>query len=211
MIILIDFDDVLFDTKRFKDDVIGLFLRNGIAKDVFDKYYHNPKRNKSLKTYDPWRQLEMIRTGESFDIGKIKKELEAFMGDTGNYLFKDSLGFMETFDKADIRIVSYGEENFQARKIAGCGAGSRCDRVFITEELKSEIIGKILEDGDFKDDKIFFIEDRIEQIEDVKSRFPFVKTIFMRRPEGRYRDEPTKYCDFEVENLKEAEKIIKNN
>ncbi|EKE16455.1 MAG: hypothetical protein ACD_11C00014G0002 [uncultured bacterium] len=209
MIIFIDFDDVLFNTKRFKDDIIGLFLRNGITKEIFDKYYHNPKQDKVLKTYDPWRQLEMIRAGEGIDTGKMKKELEAFMDDTADYLFEDSLDFMETFNAENIRIVSYGEEIFQARKIAGCGAGSRCDRVSVTEELKSEVIGKILKEGNFKDEKIFFIEDRIEQIEDVKSKFPFVKTIFIRRPEGRYHDEPTQYCDFEASNLKEAEKIIR--
>jgi len=208
MIILIDFDDVLFNTKKFKRDIVDLFLRNGISNEMFDKYYHDLKQNKVLKTYDPWRQLEMIKKGENIDVEKIKNELEEFMNDTSEYLFDDSIGFMEFLKNDDVCIVSYGEEIFQARKIVGCGAGSYCEKVSVTDELKSEVIGKMIKEEDLENEKIFFIDDRIEQINDVKKKFPFIKTILIHRKEGRYQDEPTRYCDFEANSLEEAEKIL---
>jgi hypothetical protein len=56
----------------------------------------------------------------------------------------------------------------------------------------------------------FLLEDRVAQITDVEKRFPFVKTILLKRKEGRYDDKKNKYCEFEAKNLKEALKIIIN-
>ncbi|HAV11718.1 MAG TPA: hypothetical protein DCX32_04245 [Candidatus Moranbacteria bacterium] len=206
--IFIDFDDVLFNTKRFKEDLQNLFFQHGISREVFEKYYHNPDQKKILKTYDPWNHLEMIRKGEGIDTEKAKKELEEFMVDTTAYLFGDSRNFLKSFSGEFVCIVSYGESQFQEMKIGECGIGTYCEKVQITDELKSMVIEKILKDKNPQDENVFFIEDRIEQIEDVKKKFPFVKTIFMRRSEGRYHDALTQFCDFEAASLKEAEGII---
>jgi len=210
MMIFVDFDDVLFNTKRFKEDLQNLFFQHGISRDVFDRYYHNPAQNKILKTYDPWNHLDMIGKGEEMRVEGAKKDLEEFMVDTNPYLFDDSVDFLKAFKNDFVCIVSYGESHFQDMKIGECRVGKYCEQVQITDELKSKAIGKIIGDRMRKDEKIFFIEDRMEQIEDVKRRFPHMKTIFMRRHDGRYHDEPTEFCDFEAASLREAEKIIKS-
>lgn len=209
MIIFIDFDDVLFNTKKFKDDLQNLFFQHGISREVFEYYYHNPQQKKALKTYDPWNHLEMIRKGEDLNVEGVKKDLEGFMVDTNPYLFDDSIDFLKAFHDQDICIVSYGESHFQEMKIGECRVGRYCKKIRITDQLKSMVIEKLLEDENYDGGKVYFIEDRIEQIEDVKRKFPFVKTIFMRRSEGRYHDEPTELCDFEAISLGEAEGIIK--
>jgi len=210
MIIFVDFDDVLFNSKRIKDDLINIFLKHGINREIFDKYYYNSKENKVIKTYDPSRQLRDIQENENIDVDLLKKELEEFMKDTSKYLFEDSLEFLKSFEKDFVAIVSYGKSFFQEMKIGKCGADKYCQKIQITNELKSGAIEKILEERKLEKEKIFFIEDRVEQIEDVKKEFPFIKTIFMRRSEGRYHDEPTEFCDFEASDLKEAEQIIKS-
>lgn len=211
MIIFIDFDDVLFNTKKFKEDLKNLFFQQDITQEIFDKYYHNPKQDKILKIYNPWEQLDRIVVGENMDIKKTKEELENFMFDTTAYLFEDSVEFLKNFKTESVYIVSYGESRFQEMKINKCGADVYCEKMHITDELKSSVIEKIMQDRNQQKEDIFFIEDRIEQLEDVKKKFPKIKTIFIRRTEGRYHDAPTRYCDFEARNLREAERIIKNN
>ena len=44
--------------------------------------------------------------------------------------------------------------------------------------------------------------------EDVKKAIPQMITIFLSRKEGRYCDEKNEFCDWQVHDLKEAEKII---
>lgn len=207
MKIFIDFDDVLFNTRRFRDDLQNLFFQHGISREVFERHYaSSPVKS---KTYDPWGHLELIKNGENMDVSEAQKELEEFMIDTNPYLFDDSVDFLKSFDDEFVCIVSYGEPKFQGMKIGECRVGKYCKEVRITDELKSSMIEKILKERSNEED-VYFIEDRIEQIEDVKKRFPFVKTIFMRRPEGRYHDEPTEFCDFEARSLREAEEIIRN-
>lgn len=209
MKIFIDFDDVLFDTKRFREDLQNLFFQHGISKEVFYENYYNPQEHKKVKTYDPWRHLDMIAEVEKIDKSEILEELNEFMIDTNPYLFNDSVDFLKAFDDEFICIISYGEPKFQKMKIGECRVGKYCEEIKITDELKSKAMEKELEkmaDGE----EVFFIEDRVEQIEDVKMKFPFVKTIFMRRPEGRYHDEPTRFCDFKAKNLEEAREIIKS-
>ncbi len=207
MIIFIDFDDVLFNTKKFKDDLQNLFFQRGISRDIFDKYY-NSDLLIGVKTYDPWNHLEMIKNGEKIDIEEAKKDLGDFMIDTHPYLFEDSLKFLQDFKDEFICIVSYGESHFQEMKIGECGIGKYCNKIKITNELKSGAIENILNEYYQGKENVFFIEDRTKQLEDVKNSFPFVKTIFMRRSEGRYKDNPTKHCDFKASNLKEASDII---
>jgi trehalose-6-phosphate synthase len=80
----------------------------------------------------------------------------------------------------------------------------------ITSKTKEETLGDVFKDkSNSLKEKVFFLDDRTEQICGVKKKFPYVTTILIKRPEGRYQDmKKDKYCDFEAHNLKEAEKII---
>jgi hypothetical protein len=76
--------------------------------------------------------------------------------------------------------------------------------------MKAKALEKVLKkDKPAKKEKIYFIDDRVEQIGDVKKKFPQAITIFVKRNEGRYNDKRNKYCDFQIKNLNEALKIIK--
>ena len=206
MKIFIDFDDVLFNTKKFREDLQNLFFQHGISREVFEKNYFSSGK---IKTYDPWEHIETISKEEKINKNEILKELEEFMIDTNPYLFEDSVDFLKSFDEQFVCIVSYGDSKFQGMKIGECRVGKYCKEIKITNQLKSDVIEEEIKKWDGKE-KIFFIEDRTEQIEDVKRIFPFIETIFMRRSEGRYADEKTSLCDYEARNLQEVEELIKS-
>jgi hypothetical protein len=79
--------------------------------------------------------------------------------------------------------------------------------VTVSDKPKAEIIGKIVGN---KKTKIIFIDDRIDQIDAVKKKFPSSITFLMARRSGRFKERGSKFIDFEVKNLKEAERIMKN-
>lgn len=174
MKIFIDFDDVLFNTKKFKEDLQNLFFQHGISREVFDFYYHNHAQKKILKTYDPWGHLELISKGEGIDVENIKKDLGDFMTDTNPYLFDDSVDFLKKFEKVYVCIVSYGESKFQGMKIGECRVGKYCEEIQITEELKSQVMTKLLKNRKEGED-VYFLEDRIEQLEDVKKNLHLLR------------------------------------
>lgn len=212
MKIFIDFDDVIFNTGKFKKELTKVFLNNGIAKDVFEKYYYDyPVRQKNgkLKKYDPLKHIERIKKNMKIPAADLKKALDKFTGDTKKYVFRDAEIFLKSFNKNDLYLVSYARTKFQENKIKNSGISKYFKKMVIIDELKSSAIKEFFrKDKIKKEEGLYFLDDRVEQIESVKKKYPFIVTILVKRKEGRYSDEKNKYCDFEVKNLEEVKEII---
>jgi FMN phosphatase YigB (HAD superfamily) len=213
MIILIDFDDVVFNTKKFREDLRTLFLSNGISKDLYEKTYYDVDDERVIKTYDPEKQIVRIckMKGRDMDMNGLRNSLDSFLGSIEKYVFDDVISFMNEFAGDDVNIVSYGDAVFQKKKIDGSGIAKYCRDVIITERLKSRAVYEIMKKNNIDGaEKTVFIDDRNEQIEDVKKRFPFVTTILLKRPEGRYQEMGNvRWCDYEVRSLDEVKNLIK--
>ncbi len=109
----------------------------------------------------------------------------------------------------NVYLVSFGLPSFQNEKIIGSGINNLVSGCVVTKNLKAQAIGQVMEKMQIsREEKIFFIDDRVQQIEDVKKVFPQVLTIFLCRQEGRYCDQKNEFCDFEIHNLQEAQEII---
>lgn len=210
MKIFIDFDDVVFNTKQFKNDLAEVFFNHGISRDIYEKSYYDPNDKRSIRTYDPKTQILRIKNSVDFDKHELLNSIKVFMEDTSNYVFEDFFSFVKKYDQKNVYVVSYGDIKFQEEKINSSGIKKYVDNIFITDRLKSSIVGDFLEENkNMQAEKIFFIDDRTEQIQDVKKKNPNVATMFLKRPEGRYQDmKKDQYCDFEVHNLQEAQEII---
>ena len=210
MKLFFDFDDVLFNTKKFKKDYLKFFEKHGISKEIFDKHYYNPLDRGEIKHYDPVQHIRRI----SQDLGGVNNELEEsiekFVSNTSKYVFFDVADFLQKFNKKDLFMVSYSETDFQKLKILNSGVAKFFKLIAITNKTKGEAVRKIIKENeiDMESEEIFFMEDRILQIEDVKTKYPRIKSILCKRKEGRYMDRRNKFCDFECENLEEVEKII---
>jgi FMN phosphatase YigB (HAD superfamily) len=210
MKILIDFDDVIFNTKQFREDLISVFLESGISKEAYDESYYDPSDDRIVKTYDPRAQIE--RLDGKFDVNaeKLLNDINAFMKSAEKYVFEDVVSFIEFFGKDNAYVISFGDIAFQEEKVNNSGIRRIVKGVTITDKLKAVAVSRMMEEKDeFPDKKIFFLDDRVEQIHDVKEKFPGIMTILVKRPEGRYQEMMKESCcDFEAHNLKEAEKII---
>lgn len=218
MKIFIDFDDVLLNTKEFIKNFRKIFRKNGITELVFRKYYYDyPIRRKrgSLKKYDSMEHVKRIRQELGMDTRKLEKDLKKFIKTTKKYVFSDVEQFLLNFKKKDIYLVSYAKTKFQEDKIKSSGLARHFKRIIISDKMKFSALKSIIKkDKINKKEKLYFIDDRMKQINDAKKNIPALKTFFMRRKEGRYGDKRSSYCDFEIKNLKEAAKIIcicKNN
>ncbi|MFA7209535.1 MAG: HAD hydrolase-like protein [Parcubacteria group bacterium] len=210
MKIFIDFDDVLFNTKKFKDDYLEVFAAYGISKEVFERFYYDPQSVGGIKKYDPIRHIGRIFKKEK-EIGKnLEKSVMDFVSDTSRYVFPDVTGFLKKFRKEELFIVSYSLTDFQKAKISNSGIGDFFKAIEIGSELKEKAVAGLIdrEGIDLSKENVYFIEDRISHIESVKRKYPVIRTILLKRKEGRYADGKNELCDFEVENLEQAEKII---
>ena len=206
MKVFIDFDDTLFCTKFFIKDFLNIFQRNGVSEKVFrETYYSKNKKNQGEK-YNLEKQLQRLKKN-GFDVKTIKREIEIFLKKSEKYVFKDVEKFLKSFKKNELYLLSYSQTEFQKKKIKISKVGRFFKKVIITDEKKSKEIEKILAK---KKEETFFIDDWNKQVDEVKKEIPEIKTIFLKRKNGRYQDEKSQRCDFVVGNLREALKIIKN-
>lgn len=201
MKIFIDFDDVLFNTKDFKEDLLAVFVKNGITKEQFKDSYWG-------KTYNLEKQIESIKKEYDVDSEKLEKDINSFLKDLKKYVFQDAHDFVEFVGKDYLFLASYGHKNFQYQKVKNAGLEDSFNQIVVTHNKKSEIIQNIIKEENLKDETLYFLDDRIRYIEEVRDVLPEIKTILMKRPEGRYDDEPNKYCDHVAKNLNEVSDII---
>ena len=213
MKLFIDFDDVLFFSKKFIQDEKNIFLKHGISEELFKKHYYHFRendKNKKYRFYDLDKQLEGIRNELGMDISPLEKEAKKFIEDTSRYVFPDVESFLKEIKKDDLFILSYSKTEFQRLKIENCRLARYFRKIIITDRKKSEAIMLAMKENDIKKgEDIYFIDDRADYISEVKKSLPQVKTILVRRKEGRYHDLESEDSDYEVENFSQVFPIIK--
>jgi FMN phosphatase YigB (HAD superfamily) len=209
MKIILDFDDVLFNTKAFKIGLIRVFKKNRVSeKDFLVTYKDYPTlTKKGLLKYDPFQQIKILGERRGINTAKTRRDMLEFLKSCPQYVFREVAEFLGKFLKNKLFLVSYGHTGFQDKKIEKCEIGKYFKKIVVTDKMKVVAMRRFLR----KDEKIVFIDDRVSQIDEVKKYFPNSVTFFLKRKEGRYDDKATNYVNYEVNNLKEILKILKKN
>jgi FMN phosphatase YigB (HAD superfamily) len=212
MLIFFDFDDVLFNTKKFKDDYFELFKRRGVSKKIFEFFYYDLADTRKTKTYSPKQHVKRVCDCVPLDYRHLEVDIMKFLQDTSSYVFKDVVNCLKNFSKKELHLISFSKTNFQKMKISNSGVAKYFNQIKIVDELKGSAIKKSIKDKCVKsEEKIYFIDDRVEHLKDAKIKNPEITTIFFLRKEGRHRDRANKYCDYSITDIKKIFEIITLN
>jgi hypothetical protein len=210
MKIFIDFDDVILDTKKLKEDMISEFRKLGISRKTFFELYEKSKEDDGgFRTYYYQKHLSLMSKKTGIAKNVFLKIFWGIIKNSSKYIFRDVVPFLENFKKEDVHLISYGKNKYQKTKIINSGLKNYFQKIIAMAAPKHKSIIKII--GKNKaGEKLYFIDDRVKFIEEVKKNVPRIKTFLLKRNEGRFKDKKTKYCDYEVKNLSQVLKIIKN-
>lgn len=213
MKIFIDFDDVIFNAKKFKKDLVAVFQKNGITRQEFENSYYTfqKKAQAEGKHFDPRLQAKVLKKRFEIDTKKLEKDLDRFLKNLKKYVFPDVSEFLSNFSKKDLFLITYGHARFQKKKIRNSEMGKFFRRTLISKDNKINIVMEACRKYDFSPmrEDIIIIDDRPEQIEKTEKAQKKIRTFRMCRPEGRYSDLICLDKDWEVKNLKEILKVIK--
>lgn len=213
MKIFVDFDDVIFNAKKFKEDLIHVFMKNGVTRHEFENSYYTFQKKAQVegKYYDPKKQVAVLRRRNIIDHKKLERDIDVFMSDLKKYVFPDVKEFLGNFKKNDLYLISYGHVKFQKTKIKGSLVRKYFRKVVISKDNKINIIRETAKKDNFLSrESVILIDDRPEQLEQTEKKKKSIVTFHMCRPEGRYSDLICLNRDYEVKNLKEVAKIIKD-
>lgn len=204
MTILLDFDDVIFDSRKLGDALIKIFKTN---QKEYGRAYQELFRIKSkLVPYDPIKHYREIKNPSREDIKKVRADVDACLENTKQFVFKDVRKFLEKNKSLDLYLVTFGLKNFQAGKINGSGIRKFFKKIIILKTWKSEAVKIIFGKRSIKNETIYFFDDKIRFLEEMKKKYPSVKTILVKRKK-KSDQVKNKYCDFEIKNFSEVNSI----
>jgi FMN phosphatase YigB (HAD superfamily) len=144
-----------------------------------------------------------------FDIDDVLFNTATFI-DSGLKTYKAYEDSASTLTKlknlSQVAILSKGEYNLQLTKLRSTNLLDFFEKenIFIVD-AKDSIVKNIF--SKFKDFLIFVIEDKLDNLSEIKKNEPRVKTVFLKR--GRYKDAISSFIpDFKIEKLEDLINIL---
>lgn len=207
MKIILDFDDTIFNTGAYIDEKIKIFIQESFTREEYFINYDKVLKEKGY--FDADLIIDLFFKTKKFDKEKVKSEIEAIIKNTKVFVYEDFYDFVVSFNKKDLTLVSVGIGESHKRKIQNTGIADFFYKISIPEKYKSEEIELIAKNH--LNEKIFFIDDKASQIDEVKKKMPQIVAIKIERTTGRNILSKSELADYTVKNLDEAKKIILKN
>jgi FMN phosphatase YigB (HAD superfamily) len=200
--IFIDFDDTLFNAKKFKRSFEDIFIEQGISRKNFRKTYDQAKKK---AIYFLENHIYILESDFVFDKKIIKSKLKLFFSDLTKFIYTDSWKFLNQFPRKDLFILSFGQHSFQRKKIKGSKTDEKVSKIIITQSRKIRAIHEFVKKYNCHHEKLIFIDNKAEFLEKVEKVDHKILMIQMMRNKS---EKIAKHADYRVRNFNEAIKII---
>jgi len=181
-LIIIDFDHTLFNTTLYVEKLKETFCGElKISKEEFDQHRSLIKKVNKIIDIDHFVDsfVDFDRSTLHNTIHKVIKEQakDCIFSDVRDFFLRHLKNF-------DILIATHGDQELQTEKIEHSKLPEDFTSIISTQP-KVEVISAWVE----KYIKIYFIDDKAENIEEIKQKFPQVITYFIARLDDHpYRD-----------------------
>ena len=180
----LDLDHTILNTTRFKADLAKSLQ---LKPQEWDRVYAQYVTDNSM--FDAEGFLQGVETQQQKDFYKVLQT-------TYSYLYPDAMDFIKRHLSAGwtITVVTYGNPEWQSQKVKHIDLPKDVTAI-CTDKPKSKALATVAAD------RLVLIDDRGDTIDEVKTALPHVETIWMKRNEGKYRDQPPQQYDKMIEDL----------
>lgn len=198
-LIIVDFDRTLFDTGGLVKEMAEIFKVNGGID------FHETMRTDDKGNYSLNKHFEAVRPKARRK--KVKKHIQNLLDRSHEFLFNDSIAFLQKFSSYSLVLLTKGEMGYQSRKVLSALKDWRYlfKQILITDGEKSRCVQDLIRRLAPQPQEIFVIDDKVKELGPIKKATPEVKTILISR-EGPVVTNA--WSDFAVRNLVEAAEVI---
>ena len=128
----IDFDNTIFDTVSFYNDLKNVMHSYGINDDIIDKYQH-------ILCYSPLKLINDLIEKKVID-KSILIDIDKVFNNGEDYLYQDALLFLEKVKSNNkLALLTYGNYDYQERKINSSKTKDYFDEIIITDKSKASL------------------------------------------------------------------------
>jgi FMN phosphatase YigB (HAD superfamily) len=179
--LFLDFDDTLFDSARFKQDLMPIFKKHGAVAKRVEETYASLRSN-----YSPCAHATLLWKNK-VPPGFIN-DITALLAASPKYLHKDALPFLKNLNREGYRPVylTLGEPTFQIQKITGAGIEKYAAQIEVCQDDKWKVINNLLPENS----RFILIDDRADTIIMTARFHPHSYGIIVNRSQtervGRY-------------------------
>jgi hypothetical protein len=162
MKIIFDFDDTVFDTKKFKEEVLFKIFEKidkSVDSRVVAKEYSKYRKDEQVFSMDVFLE-NIIKKYKLTDLVKLKDLYTTLEIGIKKCLIPDYEKIIRLFGKKNIVILTHGEEKFQKFKIELSGITGLVDDVVVVKDSKKDYIIGYCKTN--KGHKVYFVDDKIE-------------------------------------------------
>lgn len=196
-IIFVDFDRTLFDTEELIKKMAEIFWDYG-GIDFRKTMPQDDRGNYSLS-----KHIAIVSTRARRR--RVTRQLNKLLSRASDFLFEDSYDFLKRCSDFFLILITRGEREYQSKKVFIALKNLRhlFREIVVVEGEKAKYIRDLIEQ--VNPDEVFFIDDKINELEPVKKNTPVVTTILISRNELK---KVGLGIDFVVSNLTEAAEIM---
>lgn len=187
----VDFDNTLYNTHQFVQDVVACLGRHGIPHNVARSTLEAAVHGKTGAYYDytfAGHVALLAERGYPLKLAAVVDELSALL--KNHYQEPDAEVFLRELRKYSERVVllTAGSEAFQGQKLASTTLGSLLDDVHVLHAGKGEYVRSVIDSLESPSKRSVFINDNLPENISVRRLCPEAAVVTKRHP-TRYTKE----------------------
>ncbi len=168
--IIFDFDDTLFNTKTFIQDVISALKSEGIPESGIRKTYDQMRKDYTFEKY-----VSAFENEHRIDKDKVLKKLNKLL--SSKYVYKERIRILNNLKKSGNKVILLtwtDKLEFQKVKISKSGIGKYFEKkdIWIVQGSKLEFLKRKKISGE-----IYFVNDNKKENSEISDHFEHFKII----------------------------------
>ncbi len=179
---IVDFDDTLFKTERFKEARKAALLAVGVSEAIYDVTYQEARNSTDgLFTYSDQRHAEMIAK-RRFDKQVVLDALVATTYNVKHFLDEEAEAFLTALKETNepLVLLSLGDPSFQELKVKASGIAHYFERLFMVDRSKLQVVQELMAADTAQ--KIWFINDKVQETKNIVETFPSIAAALKVSP-----------------------------
>lgn len=154
MKLVLDFDDVFFNAKKFKYLFFTELERRGFTN-IEQKYLQDRKENKVFSLY-----VFLVRVMAETSVSTVDEVYQEIIMTASQCLNEQIADLVRKVGKENCIILTQGESRFQMDKVKSSGAHDLVSQVVVVDTKKGESLKEIC--SQYSDEEVIFVDDKLE-------------------------------------------------